>query len=123
FAPLIALAQARTVALVETGELAREDGEFLLRALFDLETDGSALFGTSRPADRAFYEEIAGYVAARVGPAALETVLAPAGAEAIAALGAGEGRRVAELLGLPGAAPSSRKLDLAVLELVSHERK
>jgi hypothetical protein len=123
FAPLIALAQARIVALVETGELGRQDGEFLLRALFDLESDGSALFGASRPADRTFYEEIVSYVDARVGPTAIGDLLAPASAEAIAALGTSEGRRVAELLGLPGTSPSGPKLDRAVIELVSHERE
>lgn len=108
--------------LVETGELDREEGEFLLRALFDLETDGTVLFGAARPADTEFYGEIVDYVAARIGPTAIETVLAPESAEAIAALGTAEGRRVAELLGLPGIAPLGPKLDRAVLELVSHER-
>ena len=122
FGPLIALTMARTVALVETGELDRGDGEFVLRALFDLETDGVDLFDAACPADPAFYEAIADYLVARVGPIAAEApLLAPAQVEAIAAVEAAGGRRVAELLGLPGAAPTTRKLDRAVLELVSHK--
>ena len=122
FEPLIALAKARTVALVQAGALDRADGEFLLRALFDLESDGIGLFGGARPADEAFYTAVADYLVARVGSLAHEAhVLAPESAEAAAVLAAAEGRDVAELLVLPGAGPCGPKLDRAVIELVSHQ--
>jgi hypothetical protein len=121
FEPLIAIAKARAVALVETGELAREDGEFLLRALFDLESDGIELFGAAGAADADFYQEVAGYLVARVGPIGAEAlVLSPGSAEAIATAAAVEGARVTELLGLPGAPPSRPTLDCEVLKLVNH---
>lgn len=122
FEPLIALAKARVVTLVEAAALTPDDGEFLLRALIDLECDGIELFGSARPADDDFYAAVADYLAARVGSLAVEAlVLAPASAETIAALEASEGRRVSELLGLPHAAPCGRDLDRAVLRLISHE--
>jgi hypothetical protein len=104
FEPLVALAMARVVTLVEARGLAADDGEFLLRALIDLESDGIELFGAACAADDAFYTEIAAYLAARVGTVAAEaSVLGPASAEAIAA------------------APCGRELDRAVLELISNQ--
>jgi hypothetical protein len=103
FEPLIALAMARVVTLVDAHALAADDGEFLLRALIDLESDGIELFGAGRAADDAFYIEIGAYLAARVGTVAVEaSVLGPASAEALAT------------------APFGRELDRAVLELISH---
>jgi hypothetical protein len=67
FDPLVARAKALTAALVEQRALARDDGEFLLRALIDLETDGVELFGEERPADATFCADIARYLEARVG--------------------------------------------------------
>jgi (2R)-sulfolactate sulfo-lyase subunit alpha len=120
--PLIALAMARTVALVESGEIARDDGEFVVRGLFDLESDGVELFDRERPPDTAFYDDLTGYLVERVGPVAADAqVLVPAGAEAIAGLQLCEGARVTELLGLPGAALPSRRLDRAVLDLITHQ--
>ena len=122
FEPLIVLAKARVVTLVEGGVLPPGDGEFLLRALVDLESDGVGLFGPGRTADGLFYAEVADYLVARVGSLAVETgVLAPESAEAIAALEASEGGRVSELLGLSHPAPRDRGLDHAVLRLISHE--
>jgi hypothetical protein len=121
FEPLVVLAQARTVALVEAGSLARDDGEFLLRALFDLETDGADCFDGALPADGLFYEAVAAYLAARAGPAGVEEVLAPASAEALARLAAAEGGRVAHLLGLPGPAACGPRLDRAVTALVTNQ--
>lgn len=122
FEPLIMLAKARVVTLVESRVLAAADGEFLLRALIDLECDGIGLFDPARSADDDFYAAIADYLVARVGSLAVEApVLAPASAEALAALEASEGPRVSELLGLPPAAPCGRDLDRAVLQLISHE--
>jgi hypothetical protein len=122
FEPLVAVAKARIVALVEQGALPEDDGEFLLRALIDLESDGVELFGRDLPADTTFYGAVVDYLAARAGPVAVETPLvSPDAAEAIAALGAAEGARVSQLLGLPQAAPCSRDLDRAVLKLISHQ--
>jgi hypothetical protein len=122
FEPLVALAKARIVSRVERGELPDDDGEFLLRALIDLESDGVELFGRDRPADDDFYTAVVDYLAARAGRVAAETpILAPSSAEAIATLGAAEGRRVSQLLGLPQAAPCGRDLDRAVLQLISHQ--
>ena len=122
FEPLVAVAKARIVALVEKGALPADDGEFLLRALIDLESDGVELFGRDRPADTAFYSAVVDYLEARVGRVAAETpVLAPDAAEAIAALGEAEGARVSQLLGLPQSAPYGPNLDRAVLKLISHQ--
>lgn len=122
FEPLVELAKARTVALVESEALDREDGEFLLRALIDLETDGVEFFGAERAADPSFYQDVAGYLVARVGTAAVAMpVLAPASAEIIVALAASEGGRAAELLGLPGIGRRTSTLESAVLKLISHE--
>jgi hypothetical protein len=116
------IAKARVVTLVESGALAPEDGEFLLRALIDLESDGIELFGATPPANGDFYAAVADYLVARVGRVAVEApVLAPETAEAIAALAAAEGRRVSELLGLPQDSPCGRELERAVLTLISHE--
>jgi hypothetical protein len=121
FEPLVAVAKARVVMLVELGELAVDDGEFLLRALIDLESDGVELFGSPRSADAEFYAAVSDYLVARVGRIGAEApVLAPETAEAIAALGVSVGPRVARLLGLPQAAPCGRELDRAVLQLISH---
>lgn len=120
FEPLVAFATARTVALVETGELAREDGTFLLRALFDLECDGSELFGPDEEANADFYRAVVDYVVSRIGPTGVEErIFEPASAEAAAATIASEGAGVARLLGLPGAVTSTPRLDRAVLELVN----
>ncbi|HEX7084562.1 MAG TPA: hypothetical protein VF186_10650 [Gaiellaceae bacterium] len=120
FEPLVAFATARTVALVESGELARDDGAFLLRALFDLECDGAVLFGPAEKADADFYRALADYVVDRIGPTGVEErIFDPASAEAAAAAIASEGGRVAQLLGLPGAVTSRPRLDSAVLELVN----
>jgi hypothetical protein len=122
FDPLVMLAKARVVRLVEEGQLDRDDGEFLLRALIDLESDGVELFGRDRPADTDFYTAVVEYLAARAGAVAVETpLIASASAEALAALGAVEGARVAQLLRLPQAPPTSRNLDRAVLELINHQ--
>ena len=122
FEPLVAVAKARIVARVEEGTLPTDDGEFLLRALIDLESDGVELFGRDRPADTAFYGAVVDYLEARAGRVAAETpVLAPDAAEAIAALGEAEGARVSQLLGLPQAAPYGPDLDRAVLKLISHQ--
>jgi hypothetical protein len=122
FEPLIAVAKARIVTFVELDRLTADDGEFLLRALIDLESDGIELFGPAGPADAAFYGEISDYLVARVGTIAVETsVVAPESAEAIAALGASEGRRVSQLLGLPQAAPCGRNLDRSMLQLIEHQ--
>ena len=75
FEPLIALANARVVTLVEAHALGPDDGEFLLRALIDLESDGVELFGAACAADAAFYTEIADYLVARVGAALHRVVL------------------------------------------------
>ena len=75
FEPLIALANARVATLVETHALRPDDGEFLLRALIDLESDGVELFGAAGAADDAFYTEIADYLVARVGAALHRVVL------------------------------------------------
>ena len=121
FDALLELAQARTLALVETGALGRDDGWLLLRALTDLECDGVELFGVGGAVDDAFYARVADYLVARAGHLARTAgVLAPESAEAIAAVATQEGSRVAELLTLPGAAPGGRALHLAVLELIDH---
>lgn len=122
FDPLVALAKARAVALVEEGALGPDDGKFLLRALIDLESDGIELFGSARPADKEFYAAVADYLVARVGRVAVDaSILAPRPAEAIAALGAAEGWRVSQLLGFPPAAPSGRDLDRAVVQCINHQ--
>lgn len=122
FEPLVAVAKARVVFLGEQGSLDAEDVEFLLRALIDLESDGVDLFGRDHPADDAFYAAVVDYLVARAGPvAATAPLLAPATAEAIARLGADEGERVAQLIGLPQNTPSTRALDRAVLQLITHQ--
>jgi len=122
FEPLVAVAKARVVSLVEEGSLDEADGEFLLRALIDLESDGVDLFGRGRPADATFYDAVVEYLVARAGPvAATAPLLAPETAEALAELSAAEGRRVSQLLGLPQDAPCSRALDRAVLQLITHQ--
>jgi hypothetical protein len=122
FKPLVALAKARVVTLVEAEELDRDDGEFLLRALIDLESDGPELFGCAAAADAQFYAAVTDYLAARAGAVAREApLLAPASAETIAALADAEGQRVAELLGLPRAVPCARALDRAVQQLINHQ--
>jgi hypothetical protein len=121
FEPLVTVAKARVVKLVEEGALAPDDGEFLLRALIELESDGIELFGPARPAHDDFYAAVADYLVARVGRVAVEApVLAPETAEAIAVLGATEGRRVSQLLGLARSSPGGRDLDRAVLQLICH---
>jgi hypothetical protein len=108
FDPLVALAKGRIVALVEQGALPDDDGEFLLRALIDLESDGVELFGRHLPADAAFYSAVVDYLEARVGHVAAEApVLAPGEAETIAVLGE--------------PAPYGPDLDRAVLKLISHQ--
>ncbi|HVU78141.1 MAG TPA: hypothetical protein VHC67_11190 [Gaiellaceae bacterium] len=108
FDPLVAIAKARIVALVDRGALPSDDGEFLLRALIDLESDGVELFGRHLPADTAFYNSIVEYLEARVGPVAAEApVLAPGEAETFAVLGE--------------PAPYGPDLDRAVLKLISHQ--
>jgi hypothetical protein len=122
FEPLVAIAKARAVFLGEQGALDEEDVEFLLRALIDLESDGVDLFGRDLPADDAFYAAVVDYLVARVGPvAAAAPLLAPATAETIARLGAEEGERVAQLIGLPQNTPPTRALDRAVLQLITHQ--
>jgi len=54
FDDLVIVAQARIVQLVGDKTLTRDDGEFLLRALIDLECDGIVLFGSDRAADADF---------------------------------------------------------------------
>jgi hypothetical protein len=121
FEPLVALAEARVVALVESHALAREDGRFLLRALIDLESDGPELFDGARAADDAFYADVRDYLVARAGAVAAEApLLAPGAAEKLAVLAAEEGLRVSELLGLAGV-PCGSKLDRAVTELITHQ--
>jgi hypothetical protein len=108
FDPLVALAKARIVALVDQGALPDDDGEFLLRALIDLESDGVELFGRDLPADTVFYGAVVDYLEARVGRVAVDaSVLAPVEAETIAALG--------------DPAPYGPDLDSAVLKLISHQ--
>lgn len=75
FEPLVALAKAQAAALVEDGALVPDDGEFLLRALIDLECDGIDLFGRDDPADDDFYAAVGDYLAARVGRLALDVQL------------------------------------------------
>lgn len=121
FEPLLALASARIVALIEAGEIDREDGEFLLRGLIELASDGVELFGSARPADEGFYEDVTSYLVARVGPVAAELpLLARTAAETIAALATAEGDRVAQLLGLSGSGLVGRQLDRAVTQLIEH---
>jgi hypothetical protein len=118
FEPLLVLASARVVALVESDVIDREDAEFLLRALIELGSDGVELFGAARPADDAFYEDVTQYLVARAGPIAADvSVLARASAETIAAVEAAEGRRVAELVRFAG----GRDLDRAVIDLIAHQ--
>jgi (2R)-sulfolactate sulfo-lyase subunit alpha len=62
------------MTLVEDRSLGHDDGTFLLRALIDLETDGVELFGDARPADGAFYAEVARYLEARVGEQPVRTL-------------------------------------------------
>lgn len=110
FGPLVALAKARTVASLESGALAPDDGLFLLRALLDLEADGADLFDATMQVDTAFYGQVESYLAARIGAAlARPVMLEAARAELYAALVACEEPRVAELLALPG---SSRTMEV-----------
>ncbi len=119
FEPLVAIAKARVVTLLEQGKLTVEDGEFLLRALLDLDADGSELFGAAGPADAAFYADVADYLVARVGAVAVEArVLAPTSAELVAELAAREGTQVSHLLGLDR---YGRNLERMVIDLVSHQ--
>jgi hypothetical protein len=105
FDDLVAAAQARIVRLVREETLARDDGEFLLRALIDLECDGIVLFGSDRAVDADFYTAVTEYLVARVGPVAGETPVLPS---------------VSELLHPTETRPSPRDLDRAVLQLISH---
>lgn len=68
FEPLLATNEARTALLVEQGAIPRETGEFLLRALLDLEADGSEAL------DGAIDAAVQRYVAARVGADAARTL-------------------------------------------------
>jgi hypothetical protein len=68
FEPLLALAKLQVLELVTAHELTPEDGWFLARAVFDLESDGVDLFGAELRADARFYDEVRTYLAARVGP-------------------------------------------------------
>lgn len=105
FDDLVTVAQARVVRLVDDQTLARDDGEFLLRALIDLECDGIVLFGSERAADADFYAAVVAYLIARVGPVAAEAPVLPT---------------VSELLNPTETRPSARELDRAVLHLISH---
>ena len=67
FEPLLALAKHQVLDLVSAHQLTPDDGWFLGRAVFDLESDGVELFGAEQVADRRFYDEIRAYLAARVG--------------------------------------------------------
>jgi hypothetical protein len=122
FEPLITVAKARVVSLVENGVLAAEDGEFLLRALIELESDGVGLFDGAAPADGEFYGAIGDYLVARVGAVAVDAgVLAPGTAETLAGLASTEGDRVSQLLLIPRTGACGPALDRAVLRLISHE--
>jgi hypothetical protein len=103
FDPLVALAKARVVALAQAGSLTDDDAWFLARALFDLESDGVALFGCERVADDGFFSEVSDYLSARVGADPVRALeLGPFTADAVAAL------------------PPRAGLDRAVVELVNH---
>lgn len=106
FDPLLVLAKARVVTLVENGRLAGDDAEFILRALIDLESDGVALFGAGGLADSAFYAAVSQYLVARVGRIAVDaSVLDPRAAEASIGLDARAGT----------------DLDRAVSQLINHQ--
>ena len=98
FDALVDGAKARVVRLVDEGGLPRDDGEFLLRALIDLESDGILLWGRERAADAEFYAAVTEYLVARAGRVAAEVPLL-GGAERL---------------------PPPRELDRAVLQLISH---
>ncbi|HET8607351.1 MAG TPA: hypothetical protein VFL66_10015 [Gaiellaceae bacterium] len=105
FDALLAAAKARVVDQVEARSLARADGEFLLRALIDLESDGVLLFGPERAADAEFYAAVTEYLVARAGPVAADAaLLAP----------------VSQLVGHAGDSPRAGELDRAVLQLITH---
>jgi (2R)-sulfolactate sulfo-lyase subunit alpha len=61
-----------------------EEGEFQLRALLDLETDGVDLFDANKPADAAFVAALNDYLAARLGANAASPLLFVIGADGIA---------------------------------------
>lgn len=87
FDALVALAKARVVAAAGDARLSPADAGFLVRALYDLENDGIALFDGEREADRAFFDDVAAYLAARVGPEPVRTLaLAPFAPEELTAL-------------------------------------
>jgi hypothetical protein len=119
FEPLVAVAKARVIGLVEDGGLVPEDAEFVLRALIELESDGIELFGPFEPADAEFYSAIEDYLVARAGRAAVARVLGPAPLQAMAAA-SGAARGIAQLRRVSRGVPGSRDLDRVVLELISH---
>jgi hypothetical protein len=87
FDALVALAKARVVAAAGDARLSPADAGFLVRALYDLENDGIVLFDGERDADSAFFDDVAGYLAARVGPEPVQAlVLAPFAPGELAAL-------------------------------------
>jgi hypothetical protein len=101
FDPLVALAKSRVLELADANVLALDDAGFLVRALFDLETDGVGLFGGDRPADDVFYTEVSNYLAARVGADPVRALaLGPFDPAAVAALSPRTGleNAVAELV-------------------------
>jgi hypothetical protein len=103
FDPLVLLAKARVVDLVEKRRLDRDEGEFLLRALLDLEADGVELFGDARPADAGFYVDVSAYLEARVGATSIRALdLAP------------------EAFAVEGTSPSRASVEHAVLKLINH---
>lgn len=69
FGPLLDQAKHQVLDLVAVHEVTPDEGWFLGRAVFDLESDGVELFGADELADARFYDEVRAYLEARVGPA------------------------------------------------------
>jgi hypothetical protein len=119
FEALLALAKARVIVLTETRRLTRADGNFVLRALFDLEADGVEFFGDARPADITFFDDVAGYLHARAGATAVDALaLAPAPTAALVARADREGRRALALLGGDGESCVESSIARAVLKMI-----
>ena len=110
FEPLLAYTKSQLASMVAARRLPLDDGEFLARAVFDLETDGVALFDPDRSADDQFYGDVRSYLAARAGAEPVDALRVDAdGVEQLAA-----STTVAEL------ARRRPSLDRVLIQLVTH---
>ena len=74
FEPMLAYAKSRLASMATARKLSLDDSEFLARAMFDLESDGVAIFNPEQRADEQFYRDVRSYLAARVGDGPVETL-------------------------------------------------